>query len=167
MGDITLVSSIFVLIFVTAIWVLAVRSFFRLGLGLHPVLFYAAAGFLLVIIGVAMYYARTPQDWIPYLNLYGQIVMIGFFSWLVRKCMLIGNNNLLFSPMSIPTKFLDGGVFYFVILNGFVFPILMPLLYHHFRATEARWRVILFALILRVRLKKIDSNQNKEKKQDI
>ena len=156
MSDITLVSTIFVLIALMVLWIFAVWGLFDLGLGSYPILFYAATGLLLVLMGGAMYYARTPQDWIPYLNLYGQIVIIMLFSILVRVCMVIG--ELLshpISPLSIPTKFLDWSVYFFVILNGFTFPILMPLLYHHSRATIARWNVIISAQLLNKQLKKV------------
>lgn len=99
---------------------------------LHCSRVHLGIGFFFVLLGSLGFHAKDYRKGIPYLNLYGQIVVILAVSILTSVCTRRFGMDV-FPKAMLSAHCLDKAVFHFVFLNGFTLPILLPLVYYHCR----------------------------------
>lgn len=107
--------------------------------------FIVIAGFLFW--GLLGYMAKKDVSDVPILNFYGQVVVILLVSILI-KGLASEYHILIFSSTFMNRMVLNKAIFYFVFLNGFTLPILVPLVYYHCKIlfTYFRCYVVIRAL---------------------
>ena len=131
-------SSIIILICIIVAWVVLVCLCSKsapgwfLGIATSYVFFAGGMGFLA---------RENPRKGVPYLNMYGQIAMILVFS------MILGLGSCFFCTNYYPealftVKRLKLYIFFFVLLNGFILPILLPLGYYHIMVYARRMSLL-------------------------
>lgn len=89
--------------------------------------------------GLLGYLAKKDVSEVPILNFYGQVIVILLVSILI-KGLASEHHILLFSSTFMNRMVLNKAIFYFVFLNGFTLPILVPLVYYHCKILLAYFR---------------------------
>jgi hypothetical protein len=89
-------------------------------------LIFIVLSIMYLLFGILCYLAKEPDKDISYINFYGQIVMIMAVAVLTDLCSSWFNIDSVIPVFWGTSSFLKGAIYFFIFLNGFTCPVLMP-----------------------------------------